>query len=50
MLFLGLGLFYIPFFILVVVYYRISQQLLLDNKYLCAQTTNANFQARKQVS
>ncbi|XP_071540444.1 growth hormone secretagogue receptor type 1-like [Panulirus ornatus] len=42
-------LFFLPLLVLVVLYWRIARQLLLEDKQLCKDKPNPNLQARKQV-
>lgn len=42
-------LFFLPLIILVLLYWRIARQLLLEDKQLCRDKPNPNLQARKQV-
>ncbi|XP_050691500.1 growth hormone secretagogue receptor type 1-like [Eriocheir sinensis] len=43
------ALFFLPLVVLVLLYWRIARQLLLDDKQLCKDKPNPNLQARKQV-
>ncbi|KAK7083877.1 hypothetical protein SK128_017166 [Halocaridina rubra] len=43
-------LFFLPLLVLIVLYWRICKQLLLEDKQLCNDKPNPNLQARKQVS
>ncbi|XP_066957823.1 growth hormone secretagogue receptor type 1-like [Macrobrachium rosenbergii] len=42
-------LFFLPLLVLIVLYWRIARQLLLEDKELCKDKPNPNLQARKQV-
>ncbi|XP_068246032.1 growth hormone secretagogue receptor type 1-like [Palaemon carinicauda] len=44
-----MGLFFLPLLVLIVLYWRIARQLLLEDKQLCKDKPNPNLQARKQV-
>ncbi|KAK7083132.1 hypothetical protein SK128_002019 [Halocaridina rubra] len=43
-----MGLFFLPLVVLILLYWRIVQQLLLEDKQLCKDKPNPNLQARKQ--
>lgn len=47
---LMVALFFLPLVVLLLLYWRIARQLLLEDKQLCKDKPNPNLQARKQVT
>ena len=50
MISMNIGLFFLPLFVLIIIYWRIVRQLLSDKDYINPQKFSHNIQARKQVN